>query len=294
MAMILEGRIVRDYIQAAQRRSLSLFHDKPCLAIIVVGERPDSIAYVRQKELFGEKVGITVSIISFNATVTTEMVIKEVHRINNDSKIHGCIVQLPLPSHINQKAVIESIHPDKDVDGLTSASLKRLYEGDTTGFIPATARGVLKLLDFYKIPVASKKITVVGRSMLVGRPLALLLLASDATVTVCHSKTVNTSQITRASDIVIVATGKPTFFGREYFAAGQIVIDVGINAVGIGKLDEEISERRLVGDVAFEEVKDVVRAISPVPGGVGPLTVASLFDNVIRAYELQKERSNVL
>ncbi len=287
MSSILEGRVVRNKIKEELRAKVRGLSTKPSLRIIRVGDRPDTAAYIRQKKLFGDEVGISVSVADLPADASEEEALAAVRAANDALDIHGIIVQLPLPSQLDAAHIIDAIDPRKDVDGLTAPSIKRLVAGDTSGFIPATAAGVLRLLSYYEIPIAGKRAVIVGRSLLVGKPLGLLLLAHDATVTLCHRRTTALASITKAADIVLIAAGTPIFFGKEYFAPGQVVIDIGINAVPGGKLDEEVGDRRLVGDVKFEEVKDIVAALSPVPGGVGPMTVACLFENVCRAQALQ-------
>jgi len=223
--------------------------------------------------------------------ITESELILKLKELNADSSVSGIIVQLPLPSALSVEKTINAIDPEKDVDGLTAVN-EQLFKEGKPRFIPATARGIIELLEWYHLPLFDAKVAVLGRSKLVGAPTALLLKKKGALVTVCHSKTPNTKTITRRSDIIIVAIGKPKLITAEYIRRNrtQTVIDVGINArteVGEAKLLEEIPRSVIVGDVDFDEVKDKVAAISPVPGGVGPMTVAALFENVVSAYEMQ-------
>ena len=191
---------------------------------------------------------------------------------------------------MDKEKIIAAIDPAKDVDGLTPWNQKMLLE-NKKGFVPATAKGVISLLDFYKIPIEGKKAVVVGRSSLVGKPIALSLLKRNATVTVCHKKTRNLSQETKSSVILVVAAGSPKLIGKNGVSRGQVVVDVGINSVGGKKLLDEVPKRKIVGDVDFDAVKKIVKAISPVPGGVGPMTVVSLFENLVEACENQKNKN---
>lgn len=271
MLKILDGKIVRDEIVDVLSREVKRLKTKPHLVIIQVGSRADSDSYIKQKKIFGERIGAEVTHLKFKENITEKKLLSVVLKCNIDKKVSGIIVQLPLPKHLNSFGVIEAISPEKDVDGLTSLNLKKLITNDERGFLPATPKGIISLLEYYKVSIHGKKIVVVGRSPWLGKPLALLLMSNGATVTVCHSGTKNLATETRKAEILIVATGKPKLIGKNHVSKGQVVVDVGINKVG----------DKLVGDVDFEAVKNVVRAITPVPGGVGPLTVASLFQNLV-------------
>ncbi len=287
MAIVLDGKKVRDEIKKELREKIGGFSGKPKLAIIQIGNNKESAAYVRQKKLFAESIGALAEHIQLSADVQLAEVLKTVERFNKDTDTHGILLQLPIPETLDSDVIIEAILPGKDVDGLGSVNVKLLWENKTTGFTPATTKGILSLLHYYKIPVAGKRVVVVGRSFLVGKPTAIALLNADATVTVAHSKTVNCSEVTRSADILIIAAGKPHFIQKDDVREGQIVIDVGITAVTGEKLNDEVAEVTITGDVHFDDVKDIVGAISPVPGGVGPMTVASLFQNLVSAYERQ-------
>lgn len=276
MAKILDGRIVRDEIAGVLSRKIKSSQKKRQLVIVQVGNRADSDSYIKQKKIFGERIGVEVTHIKCPENITKNKLISVISKFNSDKKVSGIIVQLPLPVHLNPLDIIESILPEKDVDGLTSLNINKLVMNDKSGFVPATPKGIMLLLEYYKISPLGKKVVVVGRSAQVGKPAALLLMNNGATVTVCHSGTKNLAKETSGADILIIAVGKPSFIGKKYVSPGQVVIDVGINRVG----------NKIVGDVDFPAVKSIVRAITPVPGGVGPLTVASLFHNLLLLYEI--------
>lgn len=282
---LLDGKKVRDALSSDIGQRVQKLSITPCLAIIQVGHREDSNLYVAQKIKTGEALGFSVTVRNFEDSASEEEIIQHIQILNQDKKVHGIIVQLPLPTSLDATRLIEIIAVSKDVDGLTSVNVKKLVSGSKHGITPATARGVISLLDFYEIPIAGKKVVVVGRSALVGKPIALSLLARNATVTICHSQTGNLAEHTKQADILIVATGHPKLITKEHVSKGQVVVDVGINLVSGKALEEEIPEKKLVGDVDFDSVKDIVEMISPVPGGVGPLTVISLLQNVLEVAE---------
>ncbi|MDD5356916.1 MAG: bifunctional 5,10-methylenetetrahydrofolate dehydrogenase/5,10-methenyltetrahydrofolate cyclohydrolase [Candidatus Pacebacteria bacterium] len=283
--ILLDGKKVSKDRALELKAQVSAFRVAPTLAILQVGDDERSSAYIRQKKLFGEKIGCKVLHVTFESTVSHSDIIEKVRELNADISVHGIILQLPIPTNLDSRSIIEAIDPKKDVDGLHSENAKKLTDGDVSGFIPATAKGVISLLDAYKIPIAGKKATVVGRSALVGTPTALCLTNRGANVTVVHRATVNIPAKTKQADILVVAAGHAKLIDARHVSAGQSVIDVGINLVTGEKLEDEIPKKKLVGDVDFDEVKDIVGAISPVPGGVGPMTVLSLFENLILAYE---------
>ena len=272
MLQILDGKRIRDERLPKLAEDFMALSFKTTLAIVQIGDRTDSNTYINQKKVLGEKLGVKIWHLKFTADLEPEKVIEEIHNLNNDSDIQGIIVQLPLPEGWNKKEIINTISPNKDVDGLTEINQSKFYEGDKEAIIPATARGILTLLDYYKISIAGKKAVVVGRSELVGKPVAQLLRSRGALVDVCHRQTKDIPTETKEGDILVVAVGSPKFIGLNAVRSGQTVVDVGINKDEQGKL---------VGDVDFESVKDIVGAISPVPGGVGPLTVLSLFENLL-------------
>jgi len=294
MTKLLDGKIVRDKIAEKLRSQISRLKPKPRLVIIQVGDLAESNTYIRQKILFGEKIGVIVNHLKFDEKINQENLITQISKLNTDSTVSGIIVQMPIPARLDKDEIIDAIDPKKDVDGLTSTNLKLLWENRSGGFIPATTKGILELLDFYKIPASGKKVIIVGRSFLVGKPTALAFLNRDATVTICHRETKNLKLETRNADILIVAVGKPNLITKDYVNKNQIVIDVGINVIdntkqetGNKKPETEPVNRKIVGDVDFDSVSKIVKAISPVPGGVGPLTVASLFENLLEAFQNQ-------
>jgi len=211
---ILDGRKVRDFLADKMIRELKGYKIKPKLAIIQVGDNPASSIYIQQKKNFGEKLGFLVEHIHLNKNISQKSVLSQIAKLNKDKKVHGIIIQLPLPKNIDTRTVIEAITSEKDIDGLNSKNLSALMVRNANGFIPATTRGILSLLDFYKISIEGKKVTVVGRSILVGAPTALAFLNRNATVTVCHSKTNNLKDEVKSADIVVVAIGKPQFIKR--------------------------------------------------------------------------------
>ena len=286
MALILDGKKVRDEIAVRLADQVARLKEQPGLAIIQIGDNSASNTYIRQKKIFGEKIGVKVEHHKLAKTVAASEVKKLIGKLNRDEKIHGIILQFPVPAHLDANLLIEQIDPGKDVDGLTAANVKKLWTGDhyrpsgsVDGLVPATARGVITLLDYYKISVEGKRAVVAGRSNLVGKPIAALLLARGATVIICHRGTLDLAAETKRAELIIAAIGQPKLLRVEHFTmgAGQVVIDVGISR----------DDDQLVGDVDFVAVEPLVAAISPVPGGVGPLTVASLFANLFEAYKRQ-------
>lgn len=286
--LLLDGKAAQRSLAQALSSRIKGLSIRPTLAIIQIGALAESTAYIRQKKLFGEKIGVSVLHLTFSDSVGEEELTVKIKELNRDKEVHGILVQLPIPERLSKEKIINAISPDKDVDGLTGTNARLLASGKTDGLIPATARGIADLLHFYRIPIRGKRIAVLGRSELVGRPTALLLLLEGGRVTVCHSQTLNTKEITRGSDIIVIAIGKPKYLTRDFVSAGQVVIDVGINSVKGEKFEEELPKRNVVGDVDFDAVKGTVSAISPVPGGVGPMTVAALFENLLEACERQQ------
>jgi methylenetetrahydrofolate dehydrogenase (NADP+)/methenyltetrahydrofolate cyclohydrolase len=280
-AQILEGITLRDATIQRLSAKIKTLSVQPTLAVIQIGDKADSTSYIKAKKAFGEKIGARVLHEVLSEKVTVSEVVALIQKYNADNSVHGIIVQLPLPVHLDQHTILEVIDPKKDVDGLTSTHTQELWEDGSSIVLPATTRGILALLDCYHIPVEGKKVVIVGRSVLVGKPTALAFLNRNATVTICHRGTKNLEEETRRADILIVAIGKAHFITKDFVREGQVVIDVGINTVADGKLQEEAGKRKLVGDVDFENVSKIVSAVSPVPGGVGAMTVASLFENLL-------------
>ncbi len=270
-ATLISGRITRESLLPELIVRVKALKRAPTLAIIQVGDRADSNSYIRGKKSFAEKIGAEVRHIKLAEAVSQAELIGAIQDLNVDASIDGIIVQLPLPTSIDRDSAIEAIDPAKDADGLTSKA--------TT--VPATARGVIELLRYHGIGLKGKTAAVIGRSALVGRPIAALCKKAGANVIVCHRGTPDLKAETLKADILIVAAGHPGLIGREHVKAGQVIIDVGINTVKGEKLEDEVEDTKLVGDVDFEAVKDVVASITPVPGGVGPMTVLALFENLL-------------
>jgi methylenetetrahydrofolate dehydrogenase (NADP+) / methenyltetrahydrofolate cyclohydrolase len=278
MVKILDGKKVRDFLANKIQKEIKKLNIKPKLVIIQVGDDERSSVYVKQKKIFGEKLGFDIEYIQLDKTIKEVGLISRIESFNNDKSVNGIIVQLPLPKNIDAVKIIETIKSEKDVDGLNSKNLRSIFDGNEKGFVPATTKGIMSLLGYYKIPIEGKKVTIIGRSLLVGRPTALMFLNMNATVTVCHSKTKKIIDEVQRADIVISATGVPGLINKKMVKKGQVIVDVGITKVG----------DKLLGDVDFKPVSKIVRAITPVPGGVGPMTVISLFENLLLAYKRQK------
>jgi methylenetetrahydrofolate dehydrogenase (NADP+)/methenyltetrahydrofolate cyclohydrolase len=252
----------------------------PRLDLILVGDDFASVKYVQIKEQKAKELGIECQTHHLEQDSTTEEVVNLVKTLNAFDEVDGFMVQLPLPSHIDTNAVLESIEPRKDVDGLTSVNLGRLFQNDPKAIPPATPLGIMKLLDEYEIDVFGKKVVILGASNIVGVPLGAILLRRDATVTICNSRTVNIQEIAKTADILISATGVPLLVKSEFLKEGVVVIDVGSN--------KHPETGKLVGDVDWEDVQGIPSYITPVPGGVGPMTVVSLMLNLMNCYEQNK------
>ena len=275
--MILDGKTVSEKRLELLKEMIEESGLYPRLATVIVGSDPASQMYVRMKHRACEQVGIGSIGIDLPADASTERVLEAVVKLNNDPDINGILVQLPLPAGVDTGRVINAIAPNKDVDGFHPCNIGRLFSGDPL-FAPCTPQGIMTILEEYRIPIAGKHAVVIGRSIDVGRPMAALLLNADATVTICHSKTGDLKEVARRADILVSAVGKARFVGPDMVKEGAAVIDVGINHDEDGKL---------CGDVDFEAVKDVAGAITPVPGGVGPMTIATLMENTFKAARLE-------
>ncbi len=253
----------------------------PTLAILRVGEKPDDLAYERGAMKRAETVGIAVKQIALPATVSQEALLAEIAQINADDSIHGCLMLRPLPKHIDDLRAREALLPEKDIDGITEGSLAGVFSGTKRGFPPCTAEACMEILEHYNIDPAGKNAVVIGRSLVIGKPVAMMLLQKNATVTICHTKTKDMPSVTRRAEILIVAAGKPGVVGTEYVSPGQTVLDVGINFNEEGKM---------TGDVDFSAVEPIVGAITPVPGGVGTVTTSVLMAHVAEAARRTLER----
>ena len=263
--------MLRDKIFESLKAKLDKMQQKPTLAVILVGENPASQIYVRNKKKTAEKLGINSLSIEYPSDISEEELLNKIKELNSDEKVTAILVQLPLPAHINKNRIIDAILPQKDVDGLTPYNLGKLFSGEEPYVYPCTPKGILLLLDEYNIKLDGKNIVVVGRSNLVGKPVAQMLLKRNATVTMCHSHTKNLSEITKTADIIVSAVGKKVI-GEKMLKSDCVVIDVGIFRDENGKIS---------GDVDFENVSKTAAYISPVPGGVGPMTIASLMLNTV-------------
>lgn len=271
MAIILDGKKLRDKIFEDLKAKLDKMAKKPTLAVILVGENPASQIYVRNKKKTAEKLGINSISIEYPSEITENELLEKIDELNDDENVTAILVQLPLPAHIDKNKVIDKILPQKDVDGLTPYNLGKLFSGEEPYVYPCTPKGILLLLDEYGIELDGKHVVVVGRSNLVGKPVAQLLLRRNATVTMCHSHTKNLANITKTADIVVSAVGK-NVIGEKMLKSNCVVVDVGIFKDENGKIS---------GDVDFENVSKIAAYISPVPGGVGPMTIASLMLNTV-------------
>lgn len=284
-ARLLEGKVFAAKLKEEAGKKAQELKAKygitPGLAVIIVGENPASQVYVRNKHKACTELGFYSEGVELPATTTREELLAEIQRLNNDEKIHGILVQLPLPKELQpyESEVLETINPLKDVDGFHPVNVGRLVTGQKA-LVPCTPHGCLRMLELAEIPVEGANAVIIGRSNIVGKPMLHLLLGKNATVTICHSRTKNLAEITRQADILVAAVGKAGFVTADMVKPGAAVIDVGIN---------RIASKKLVGDVDFEAVKEVAGAITPVPGGVGLLTIAMLMQNTVEAARLQLE-----
>ena len=275
-AKIISGKDVATQLREEMKEEVKHLKEQgvtPGLAVILVGDDPASHSYVKGKKKGCEEVGIYNRSIEVPATLTEEELLSMIDELNHDDAIHGILVQLPLPKHIDEKKVIERISPEKDVDGFHPINVGRMMTGQKA-FVSCTPFGILKMVQLQDIKIEGKHVVVVGRSNIVGKPVGQLFLNENATVTYCHSRTKNLKEMTRQADILIVAVGKANFIGKDHIKEGAVVIDVGVNRLDTGKL---------CGDVIFDEAKEVASYITPVPGGVGPLTITMLLYNTIES-----------
>ena len=265
----LNNSLIKD-IETLKARGVS-----PTLAIVRIGEKPDDISYERNATKRCETVGAAVKSVVLPKDVTQSDLVQNITALNDDDSIHGIIILQPLPKHINKTAVFAAMKPEKDIDGITEGSLAGVFTGSGNGFAPCTARACIEILDYFKIECKGKRTVVLGRSLVVGKPVAALMIDKHATVTVCHTRTIDIPAITRNAEILIVATGNMEGLTKEYFSPGQIVIDVGIHW--------SEAKGKLCGDVKFDEAEPIVGAITPVPGGVGTVTTSVLVSHLVKA-----------
>lgn len=276
--MIISGKDISTKIKEQLKQEVEEIKTKynrlPKLAVILVGDNQASQVYVRNKERGCEYIGIDSLKIVHDESFSEEELLKEINELNNDDTVDGILVQLPLPKHINEDKVLEAIIPSKDVDGFHPDNVAKLFLGQDS-LVPCTPKGMMVLLDEINYDLTGKEVVVVGRSNIVGKPVALLCLQKNATVTIAHSRTANLKEVCKRADVLIAAVGKAKMINREYVKEGAVVLDVGINR------DEN---NKLCGDVDFEDVKDLVSAITPVPGGIGPMTITMLLQNTLEAF----------
>jgi methylenetetrahydrofolate dehydrogenase (NADP+)/methenyltetrahydrofolate cyclohydrolase len=287
MGNLIDGRAIAEKVYVDLRTQIAELKSKgitPGLAVVLVGDNPASRTYVRSKDRMSRELGLHSVKLELPALTSQSELLERVEELNRDPKVHGILVQSPPPKQIDEAAIVRALDPRKDVDGFHPLNVAKLAMGAANGFVPCTPLGVQRLLIESKVDIAGAHVVVLGRSMIVGKPVALLLMqkakGGDATVTVAHSRSNNLQEITRSADILIAAIGRAHFVKAEHIREGAVVIDVGINRV-----DDKNNERgyRLVGDVAFDEVVAKAKAITPVPGGVGPMTIAMLMSNTVKA-----------
>lgn len=283
MAHIIDGKKISQAVKGQIAERCAAFENetgiKPGLAVIIVGENPASRVYVKNKKKACEEVGFKSEIIELPESTTMDELKNALRAVIDDETMHGVLVQLPLPPHLDEKEVIEMIPPEMDVDAFHPINTGKIMIGDYD-FLPCTPAGIMKMLEYENISPAGKECVVIGRSNIVGKPMAMLLLHANGTVTICHSRTKNLAEVTRRADILVSAVGKAHFVTADMVKEGAVVIDVGMNRDENGKL---------TGDVAFDEVEKVASAITPVPGGVGVMTVTMLLENTLRAAEMKAD-----
>ncbi|MFW6298833.1 MAG: bifunctional methylenetetrahydrofolate dehydrogenase/methenyltetrahydrofolate cyclohydrolase FolD [Bacillota bacterium] len=278
MSQIIDGKALSKSIRAEVKKEVETLKEKsgktPHLVVVLVGENPASQTYVRMKHKACEKAGIRSTIINKDPSISEGELLGLIHELNDDDDVHGILVQLPLPKHMDANKVINTISYQKDVDGFHPMNIAALQIG-TEGIIPATPKGIMTLLDHTGIKLEGKNAVIIGRSNIVGKPVAQLLLKANATVTIAHSRTRNLGELAASADVLVAAVGRPKMVTADMVKEGATVIDVGVNRV----------EGKLVGDVDFEHVKDKAASITPVPGGVGPMTIASLLENTVECFK---------
>ena len=279
--IILDGKKIKTQVLDELHNEVSKLENKPSLVVIEVGNNEASNIYIKQKAKMAESIGYDFKLLKFPEDINESDLLFTIDSLNNDTKVNAILVQLPLPKHLNASLILNSINPNKDVDGLSRINAGALLQNEDC-LIPCTPLGIMHLLREYHLEVTGKNVTIIGRSNLVGKPIAILLSNAGATVTLCHSKTKNLKAHTLMADIIIVAVGHPNLITEDMVKENTIVIDVGINKV----------DNHICGDVDFESIKNKASYITPVPGGVGPMTVAMLGANVLKAYKIQKDKSN--
>ena len=281
MNNVIDGKALASEILSELKHEVQSLKDKTGesqkLAIVLVGDNPASIIYVKNKIKHANKIGIDTLLLNLPVTIKTEDLIAKINELNLDQNVSGIIVQLPLPESIDKNKILSAISHSKDVDGFHPLNVGYLHSGIDSGFVPCTALGCLEVIKKHEPNLSGKNAVIVGRSNIVGKPLSALLLKENCSVTICHSKSQNLSSITSKADIVVAAIGSPLKLTSEYFKPDALVIDVGINRIGGNKI---------IGDVDFENVKSKVKYITPVPGGIGPMTIAFLLKNTVQAFKI--------
>lgn len=273
MEKIIDGEALSLKIQDSIKKEIKSCMIRPSVAVIQVGDNPASNSYIKRKETACNNVGVYFRLYKFDEGTPELTIINKIKELNNDEYVNGILVQLPLPEQYNEKRIVNSIINSKDIDGLTDINVGRMINGKKT-LVPCTPLGIMRMLEEYEVELAGKNVVIVGRGKLVGRPLITLMLAKDATVTVCHSKTTNLAEMTKQADVLVVACGVPKLITSDMVKDGVVVIDAGTNRV----------DGKLCGDVDFENVSKKASLITPVPKGVGPMTVAMLLQNIITCY----------
>lgn len=278
MTEILDGKKLSLKITEELKKEVSNLQKKPKLAVILVGNDPASQIYVKNKQKKAEEIGFESLVIPLPEDISEENLLEHIYILNEDNNINGILLQLPIPKHLNQQRILEAIEPIKDVDGFTTYNFGRLALGYKPYAIPCTPKGIIKLIEEYNINIEGKNALVIGRSNIVGKPISLLLQQKNATVTMAHSKTKNLKELALNSDVIISAIGKPKMITADFVKDGAIIIDVGINR----------DENGLCGDIDFKEVAPKASFITPVPGGIGPMTIAMLMENTLNLYKIQQ------
>ena len=279
--MIIDGKKIAENLRIKLKKEIEQLpasQIRPGLTVILIGDDSASQIYVRNKEKFAQEVGIRSKILKFDSTITEQNLISEIHKLNSDTSVHGILVQLPLPNHINSRKIISEIDPGKDVDGFHPVNVGNLSAGNEA-LVPCTPYGCYLLLKEVVSDLSGLHAVIIGRSNINGKPMAQLLLKEDCTVTIAHSKTKNLKQLCLTADILVAAAGKAHMVKSDWVKSDCVVIDVGINRL------EENGNKKIVGDVDFENIKNKVKAITPVPGGVGPMTISCLLNNTFKAYK---------
>ena len=294
--MILDGRELSKKINSEIKQKIEGYCEKhqdskPGLGVIIVGDRKDSLLYVNMKRKKCEEVGIESKVIQLSANSSTENILGIVNIFNSDPTVHGILVQLPLPKHVNEETVLSAVDIDKDVDGFHASNMGNLaMERRTPLFTPCTPLGCLRLIDEYKIPLQGKNVVVIGKSNIVGLPISLMMMKRNATVTVCNVHTENLQEITQQADVIVSACGQAQMVRGDWVKDGVAVIDIGINHIQDPAHPDKPDKKKMVGDIHYEEVSEKASHITPVPGGVGPMTVAMLMENTYRAF-IRQERN---